>query len=194
MLQQVDPLALVGELNELESHSNGSYSAAAAATSTTLEVIPRFELPRCVSGKLPGGLRYVRADLPPTTSAEFKRPGSSGTEGNHDGGGDQALAPPAAAAAQGGSDAVKSFATGAINIRGGARSVVGVGRGGDGEAEGEGSSESQPGGYCVVRVDSLGRTCGLIYCGFEEVEPKNLSRVVGVHLGYLQVSNLSLHK
>ncbi|CAM9541824.1 unnamed protein product, partial [Ectocarpus sp. 12 AP-2014] len=151
--------------------------------------LPIFEKPRCVSGKLPGGLWYVRATLPPADDSSKRRgegTGGGGGDGGSDaeGGGesddDGRGGEEKRSSAYGGGDEVKSFTTGAL--------VIG---GGGGEDDEDGGAAFDEGGgvtgqYCLVRVDSLDRVCDVIYCGREPVEAKNLSKVVGVQLGYLQ--------
>lgn len=200
VLQQVDPLTLVeidadadgksgrGSYTR-DSHPNASgESAATAAASVPLDdgavsattpcstPPPIFELPRCVSGKLPGNLVYARAVLPPmpTRLKKSKRPSEdAGADADPD-----TRQSASSSVAQEGSRAVKSFTTGAV--------LTGVG-----SETGEGSAASGGeggGGYCVVRVDSLDSVCDVIYCGHQPVEAKNLSKIVGVQLGYLQAS------
>lgn len=140
------------DLTTMDSESSGS----SAGKNIPPRLPPRFRLPRCVSGKLPGGLYYMRAVL--------------------------------AAADSLGSVAVKSFATGRIfpNCEASTESIRGKP---EGRSSGS-SSESHSGSsrsYCNVRVDSLDRVCDMIYCGAEEVESRNLSKIVGVQIGYLQV-------
>lgn len=82
--------------------------------------------------------------------------------------------------------AVKSFPTGVIIA------ACGAGGGGSSGLSLEKASEDHGhrrdgGGYCLLRVDSLDRVCEIIYCGQEKVEAKNMSKLVGVQLGYLQV-------
>lgn len=179
---------------------NGFVVPATATISTTSaastkDLSPTFEFPRCVSATLPGGVHYVRVELPPTSGAQSKRPGSASTDRSRDDDGYQG----------GGHDtsaAVKSFAAGSadfgIRLETGmeteseeSRARAGGERGNEGQGTGRGGErgEERKGGYCVVRVDSLDRACGIIYCGVERVEAQNLSRVVGVHVGYLQVRN-----
>lgn len=80
--------------------------------------------------------------------------------------------------------AIKCFATGEVVPRSGNGS--GRGRGGDAKEE----SAKGVGGFCLVRVDPLDRLCDIIYCGQGAVEATNLSKLVGVQLGYLQASRV----
>lgn len=240
VLQQVDPLSLVGEEDPPEIQQGNGYSnnhnpsvdvgngrsrdggysdpagpppsngAAVPATTTisttsgtsTQDLPPTFEYPRCVSATLPGGVHYVRVELPPSSGAQPKRPGSASTDRSREDDGYQGGGNATSAAAEGSNSAVKSFATGSLDFGGRLEEGLGMedeaseaGAGGErgcgrqGAEQGGESGEERKGGYCVVRVDSLDRVCGIIYCGFERVEAQNLSRVVGVHMGYLQVRN-----
>lgn len=140
-----------------------------------------------MSGKLPGGLRYVRATLPPNVEApkihggaESDGEGGASDDGGGGGGRD--------AGGEGDGGAVKSFATGEIVIGGADLDAEGGDGKPDDAAGGGGSgSGSSSGDYFLVRVDSLDRVCDVIYCGYGDVEAKNLSKIVGVQLGYLQV-------
>ena len=60
-------------------------------------------------------------------------------------------------------------------------------RQGDDEKE---ESAKAVGGFCLVRADPLDRLCDIIYCGQRAVEATNLSKFVGVQLGYLQASKV----
>lgn len=142
-----------------------------------------FNKPRCVSGKLPGGLWYVRATLPPTADStkRHESKGTGGDGGDSDGEGDRESDTEEGRRGGGSRDAAKSFTTGAVV----------VGGCGKGEEEKEGAADGDvgvTGNYCLVRADSLDRVCDVIYCGREAVEAKNLSKIVGVQLGYLQVN------
>lgn len=197
MLRQIDPLSL-SEGNGADSDAAGderytdrggsrqgtphseasrpgrprSSPAEALAQAAPL---PLFNKPRCVSGKLPGGLWYVRATLPPTVESP-KRGGGGGSDGEGDGESDTEEG----RRGGGGGEAAKSFTTGAI-------AVGGCGKGEEKE-DAAGGEMGVTGDYCLVRVDSLDRVCDVIYCGRGAVEAKNLSKVVGVQLGYLQAS------
>lgn len=216
VLQQIDPLFLAGA--EPEQHTDGgdgsrgtAYSEASrqgarggggggspAAALARAPPLPTFSKPRCVSGRLPGGLWYVRATLPPAGESS-NRPGRKGNSGGDsgdggendgDGGGegndDGARRGGAEESSGGGGghgeagNPAKSFTTGAIVVHGG-----GGGGGGEDE-EKEGRESGVSGDYFLVRVDSLDRVCDIIYCGCGAVEAKNLSKIVGVQLGYLQ--------
>lgn len=86
------------------------------------------------------------------------------------------------------SGVVKSFAAGAINSA--RRDESGDSDGNLHGTIGNSSDKSDregSGGYCIVRVDCLNRICDMIYCGQEGVEPKFLSKIVGLQLAYLQV-------
>eukprot|EP00752_Nemacystus_decipiens_P015636 g13953.t1 len=113
--------------------------------------LPMFNKPRCVSGKLPGGLWYVRATLPPTAESPKHREGkgSGGDGGGSDGGGDAESDTDEGRRGGGGGDAAKSFTTGEI--------VVG-GCGNREEEKGDAADGvGVTGDYCLVRVDSLDR-------------------------------------
>lgn len=133
----------------------------------------------------------MRATLPPNVEApkgQDVRPGSDAEGGVSDddgrGGGRDASGEGGGGGGGGGEGgAVKSFATGNIIIDGAGPD----GAGGDEEPGAVSSDRSGSGDYCLVRVDSLDRVCDVIYCGFGDVEAKNLSKIVGVQLGYLQV-------
>lgn len=117
-----------------------------------------------MSGKLLDGLYYVRALLPNawvSTECRIKRGGDE-----EDGGQDKETN----RGNGGGTAELRSFTTGKLVIRGCT------------------SDDDRRGNYCSVRVDSLDRVCDVIYCGREAVEAKNLSKIVGVQLGYLQAS------
>lgn len=163
----------------------GVVTGARGFPSPPRKPLPRFELPRCVSGRLPGELHYVRATLPTAAvgnSCARKKHGDGVGDADH-----------GCTSADGGSvnigSAVKSFAAGAIATAP-AAGYGGAGDGGKGGNEdgsrGEGT-DGDDGGYCLVRVDSLDRVCDVIYCGKELVEAKNLSKIVGVQMSYLQV-------
>lgn len=202
MLQQVDPLSLVESDNGRADDgygaddggryaNHGRYSndtdhqTNRPSASSITPPLPRFELPRCVSGKLPGGLRYVRATLPPNVETPKIHGGaeSDGEGGaSDDGGGGRD------AGGEGEGGAVKSFATGEIVIGGADLDAAeGGGKPDDAARGGDSGIGSGSGDYFLVRVDSLDRVCDVIYCGFGDVEAKNLSKIVGVQLGYLQV-------
>eukprot|EP00903_Cladosiphon_okamuranus_P010401 g9839.t1 len=201
VLQQIDPL-LLSEGNGTDLHSAGeerypdrgtsrqgtaySETSRAGLRSSPTEAIahavplPMFNKPRCVSGKLPGGLWYVRATLPPTADSS-KRPESKATGGHgvgSDGEGDGESDTEDGRRGDG-SGAAKSFTTGAVV-------VGGCGKGEEEKEEAADGNVGVTGDYCLVRVDSLDRVCDVIYCGRGAVEAKNLSKVVGVQLGYLQ--------
>lgn len=209
VLQQIDPLLLTDSVgadpdtagdeqytdrgssrqgtaySEASRPGPGSSPAEALAKGAPL---PMFNKPRCVSGKLPGGLWYVRATLPPAVESSKRREGKGGggdgggsSDGEGDGEGDGA-SDTEEGRRDGGvvGDAAKSFTTGAIVIGG-----CGTGEEKENGADGE---IGVAGDYCLVRVDSLDRVCDVIYCGRGAVEAKNLSKVVGVQLGYLQAS------
>lgn len=139
-----------------------------------------------MSGKLPGGLWYVRATLPPTVESSNWRGGKGrrGDGGGSDGEGDGESDTEEGRGGGGSGDAAKSFTTGAIDVGG---------QGKDEEAKHNTADADAgvTGDYCLVRVDSLDRVCDVVYCGRGEVEAKNLSKVVGMQLGYLQVSGLT---
>ncbi|CAM9574282.1 unnamed protein product [Scytosiphon promiscuus] len=167
-----------------EVSRRGPRSLPAAAHGEALP-LPSFERPRCVSGRLPGGLCYVRATLPPA-GAPLKHRTRNVRDGGGNGEEKEEEKDSGGNGGGGGGDAVKSFTTGAIVVRPGRRD-----RSEDGEEKGfdatdERHEDGVTGDYCLVRVDSLDRVCDIIYCGRGAVEAKNLSKVVGVQLGYLQ--------
>lgn len=192
VLQQVDPFSLVGPnagpatgTYQSERYLDGAsrdsvgYSDPAGAGSqcpaAQMIPLPSFDKPRCVSGKLSGGLWYIRAILPNVDMPPVHC-GGRGTSERHNGG----VSDDDGGGGEGGGNAddrstKKTFTTGAITIGGG----IDKGKGFGGEVTGE---------YCIVRVDSLDQVCDLIYCGQGAVEAKNLSKIVGMQLGYLQAS------
>ena len=205
VLQQIDPLALSetggadpdaagddrytergssrqGTANSEASRMPGRTSSPAEALAQAAP-LPMFNKPRCVSGRLPGGLWYVRALLPPTAESPKRRggKGGGGDGGGSDGEGDAESDTEEGHRGGGSDDAAKSFTTGAIV-------VGGCGKGGEEKRDAADGDVGVTGDYCLVRVDSLDRVCDVIYCGRGAVEAKNLSKVVGVQLGYLQAS------
>lgn len=198
VLRQVDPLSLVDgdaepvadghdseRYTEGASREGGGYRNLAGPGSQSSAArtlpLPRFDKPRCVSGRLPGGLSYVRATLP-TAESPLRSGGGSGSDAEDGGASDDDGGGEIVGGSGNVAGAIKSFLTGAIVVGGGANA--------------SGGSEQQKaanvgvctGEYCIVRVDSLDRVCDVIYCGQGAVEAKNLSKVVGVQLGYLQAS------
>lgn len=126
-------------------------------------------------------MRYVRATLPPTDES-WKTVGS---DGQSDRGGEEEDA--AGEGDSGRADergAIKCFTTGEVVYNSGSGS--GSGRGGDTKEE----NAKGVGGFCLVRADPLDRLCDIIYCGQGAVEATNLSKLVGVQLGYLQARNV----
>lgn len=136
-----------------------------------------------MSGKLPGGLHYVRAALPASMQSEKRSSDNDGSDGGPGSDGEDGPVSDRGGR-RGGADGdgggvAKSFTTGAIAVGGGVNKLQ------SGE-EDNGPDSGVAGDYCMVRVDSLDRVSDVIYCGREAVEAKNLSKVVGVQLGYLQ--------
>lgn len=145
VLQQIDPLALTesadSETVGSERYTDGGTSRqagtaysevsppgrargiSASAVAVKNIPVPSFEKPRCVSGKLPGGLCYARATLPPADapSKGHGRRGSpddggeGGVESDEDGGGGHGGAEYNDSGGGGGGVA-KSFTTGSIVV------------------------------------------------------------------------------
>lgn len=183
-----------------EASRRGPRSIPTTALGESLP-LPTFEKPRCVSGKIPGGLCYVRATLPPADEAPKHRGGKgrggSGSGGESDdddgaGGGEVEGKDSGGGAGGEGGDAVKSFTTGAIVVGRNGRDSREKKEEKGGDTADEGDEDGVTGDYCLVRVDSLDRVCDIIYCGRGGVEAKNLSKVVGVQLGYLQASDKNI--
>ncbi|CAM9474951.1 unnamed protein product, partial [Discosporangium mesarthrocarpum] len=163
---------VLGEVDPLSRSADSNTGVGRKDSGTTP---PPFELPRCVSARLPGGLNYVRATLPETAASSCPRKGNADQEEKGDG-------------------ASKTFATGSLHLGTVTKHIVG--RGQEGKVDGEGEGEDEGGGqarnsppqdrYCVVRVNALDRVCDIMFCGTGQVEVQNLARIVGVHIGYLQ--------
>ncbi|CAM9515357.1 unnamed protein product, partial [Choristocarpus tenellus] len=155
ILAEVDPLSGVGRETE-----------KGAGPGRVDIKPPKFELPRCVSALLPGGLHYMRVTSPQTSAAGASVILGQGVEGESD-------------VSNGGirQGEAKTFATGAIPSLEGRKHSEGGSREEGGQAHDH---------YCAVRVDALDRVCDIVYCGAQPVEAENLSRIVGIHLGYLQ--------
>ena len=192
MLHQTDPLSLVdGNVSDSSRYTDSAiqeggrgggnpFGTSSRGFGVQPLPLPRFGKPRCISGTLPGGLRYVRATLPPTDES-WKKVGSG--DGQSDRGDKEE---DAVEREDGGKaderGAIKCFATGEVIYSSG----NGRDRGGDAKEE----SAKGVGGFCLVRADPLDRLCDIIYCGQGAVEATNLSKLVGVQLGYLQASRV----
>lgn len=203
VLKQVDPLYLVDAVADpaangsdseqyLDGHSREGDSGYGGSRSQRQHgarsiPLPCYEKPRCVSGKFPGGLFYVRAVLP-----TIMRRTEDGHEHTGDGNGSNGATGDAVKGngGEGGGDSgpTESFATGAITLGDGNGHCTDSGSRKEEKAGNDDHERPGAEGYCLLRTDSLDRVCEIIYCGREAVEAKNLLKVVGVQLGYLQVS------